>query len=60
MSEPPDEGERARVFERLATACDVVAILLAMTGDEEPAGLAQLLALTLRLAGICCQADSKL
>ncbi|TDB78420.1 hypothetical protein [Micromonospora sp. KC721] len=60
MPESPEEGERVRVLERLASVCDVIAVVLVMMGDEEPAGLAQLLALTLRLADICCRADSKL
>ncbi|GAA2714003.1 hypothetical protein GCM10010429_33360 [Micromonospora olivasterospora] len=48
-----------RVLERLAIACDVVAVVLAMTGGEEPAGLAQFLALILRFAQLRWQADSK-
>ncbi|WP_435204252.1 hypothetical protein [Micromonospora sp. bgisy143] len=59
MPDSPEEGEHACVLERLASACDVIAVLMAMAGDEEPARMAQLLALTLRLADICCSADSK-
>jgi hypothetical protein len=38
------------MLSRVASLCDVIAIILALTGSEEPAQLAQLLACVLRLA----------
>jgi hypothetical protein len=57
---PPDEGERKiRVLILLASLCDVWAACAVLTGNEEPAGWAQLLAVLLFLAAYWWPPDGK-
>lgn len=60
VEQPPSKGEReVHALLLLASLCDVWAASAVVAGSEEPTGLAQLLAVLLRLAASCWARDGE-